>query len=57
MSLIVNLLLGSLIFGYTLYSLIHYIKKSKAGKCAACELEKICECEDRSLNKKGELGS
>ncbi|WP_436969889.1 FeoB-associated Cys-rich membrane protein [Listeria fleischmannii] len=43
LALFTNLVLGSLIFGYTLYALIRYVKKSKKGKCAACELEENCE--------------
>ncbi|WP_099222121.1 FeoB-associated Cys-rich membrane protein [Listeria costaricensis] len=48
MSLIVNIVLAVLIFGYTFYALVRFFKRSKAGKCASCELEKICECESET---------
>lgn len=41
----VNLLLGGAIFGYTIYAIIKFIKRSKQGKCGGCELEKACNCE------------
>ncbi|MHC5253012.1 FeoB-associated Cys-rich membrane protein [Listeria kieliensis] len=45
LTLLLNLFLGALIFGYTVYALVRYIKRSKKGKCAACELEETCEHE------------
>ncbi|EGA0631090.1 FeoB-associated Cys-rich membrane protein [Listeria monocytogenes] len=44
-SIMVNLLLGGAIFGYTIYAIIKFIKRSKQGKCGGCELEKACNCE------------
>ncbi|WP_173400570.1 FeoB-associated Cys-rich membrane protein [Listeria floridensis] len=45
--MLVNLLLGGLIFGYTAYALVRYVKRSKKGNCAACELEEACETETK----------
>ncbi|WP_088810615.1 MULTISPECIES: FeoB-associated Cys-rich membrane protein [unclassified Listeria] len=46
MAIFVNLLLGGLIFGYTIFALVRFTKKSRQGKCAACELKKTCESEN-----------
>jgi hypothetical protein len=40
--MIVNIALGSAIFGYAGWSLFNFVKKSKKGKCATCELQKSC---------------
>ncbi|MBC1522061.1 FeoB-associated Cys-rich membrane protein [Listeria aquatica] len=45
LTLLLNILLGACIFGYTAYALIRFVKRSKKGKCAACELEETCEHE------------
>ncbi|WP_394237285.1 FeoB-associated Cys-rich membrane protein [Niallia oryzisoli] len=34
-----NILIGLAIFGYAGWAFIRYIKKSKKGKCAACNKE------------------
>lgn len=39
----VNILIGGAIFGYAIWALVRFIKKSKQGKCAACSLQKGCE--------------
>lgn len=39
----INIVIGGLIFGYTIYALARYIKKSKQGKCGGCDLEKSCD--------------
>ncbi|MBC1501895.1 FeoB-associated Cys-rich membrane protein [Listeria weihenstephanensis] len=42
-SLLVNIVIGGLIFGYTIYALVRHIQKSKQGKCGGCDLEKSCD--------------
>lgn len=42
MTLIINLLIGCVIFGYVGFTLYKSIKKQKAGKCASCALQKDC---------------
>ncbi len=41
--MIVNVALGTLIFGYAAYALYRFVRKSKQGKCAACELNQACK--------------
>ncbi|WP_374120547.1 FeoB-associated Cys-rich membrane protein [Neobacillus sp. PS3-40] len=38
-----SILIGGLIFGYASYALVRFIKRSKKGKCAACDLRKSCK--------------
>lgn len=45
MSIIINALLFILIFGYALFTLYKFFKKSKAGKCNSCDLNDNCGCE------------
>ncbi|MFB9988292.1 FeoB-associated Cys-rich membrane protein [Bacillus benzoevorans] len=40
--MIINILIGVLIFGYAGWTMWKFINKSKQGKCAACELKKGC---------------
>ncbi|WP_197143389.1 FeoB-associated Cys-rich membrane protein [Lysinibacillus sphaericus] len=42
MSLLINILIGSIIFGYAGITLYKSIKKQKKGKCAACSIQKSC---------------
>ncbi|POZ55720.1 hypothetical protein LYSIN_00503 [Lysinibacillus sphaericus] len=42
MSIIINIVIGSIIFGYAGVTLYKSIKKQKKGKCAACSLQKSC---------------
>ncbi|TLS36930.1 FeoB-associated Cys-rich membrane protein [Pseudalkalibacillus caeni] len=46
--MLVNILIGVLIFGYAGWTLFRFVKKSRKGKCAACELNKSCTtaCDD-----------
>ncbi|GGB10505.1 FeoB-associated Cys-rich membrane protein [Macrococcus hajekii] len=44
MSLLINLLLTLLIFGYAIYTLIKFFKKSKEGKCNSCSVNQDCGC-------------
>ncbi|MBB6447099.1 hypothetical protein HNR53_003778 [Bacillus benzoevorans] len=41
-TMIINILIGVLIFGYAGWTMWKFINKSKQGKCAACELKKGC---------------
>ncbi|HHY22116.1 MAG TPA: FeoB-associated Cys-rich membrane protein [Bacilli bacterium] len=41
--LLINWLLGGLIFGYAFWALSRFIKKSKQGKCASCSINKECQ--------------
>lgn len=45
--MIVNLVIGTAIFGYAGWAFVRFINKSKKGKCAACQLQKSCsnDCE------------
>ncbi|MFY4774082.1 FeoB-associated Cys-rich membrane protein [Metabacillus sp. RGM 3146] len=40
--MLINILIGLLIFGYAGYTIFRHVQKSKKGKCAACELNKSC---------------
>ncbi|MFJ8090009.1 FeoB-associated Cys-rich membrane protein [Lysinibacillus sp. NPDC095746] len=42
MTLLINILIGSIIFGYAGITLYKSIKKQKKGKCASCSLQKSC---------------
>lgn len=43
MGLAINILIGVLVFGYATWTLTSFIRKSKKGKCASCELNKNCQ--------------
>jgi hypothetical protein len=40
--MIVNIVLGCLIFGYAGWTLVRFVTKSKKGKCATCSMNKSC---------------
>lgn len=40
--MLVNILLGGIIFGYAAWALYRFIQKSKQGKCAACSIQNSC---------------
>lgn len=42
MSILINVLIGAVIFGWAAIALYKSMKKQKAGKCAACALQKNC---------------
>lgn len=42
MTILINVLIFLLIFGYAAYTLVRFFKKSKQGKCAACDINKGC---------------
>ncbi|MCM3211028.1 FeoB-associated Cys-rich membrane protein [Bacillus licheniformis] len=43
-----NITIGALIFSYAAWTLIKFVKRSRKGKCAACELNCTCQsaCDD-----------
>lgn len=41
--MIVNIVIGAVIFGYAGYTLVNFVKRSKKGKCAACSLNTSCQ--------------
>ncbi|KKB74030.1 MULTISPECIES: FeoB-associated Cys-rich membrane protein [Bacillus] len=43
-----NITVGTLIFGYAAWTLFKFVKRSRKGKCAACELNRTCQsaCDD-----------
>ena len=41
--MIVNIVIGAVIFGYAGYTLFNFVKRSKKGKCAACSMNKSCQ--------------
>ncbi|APR60116.1 FeoB-associated Cys-rich membrane protein [Staphylococcus condimenti] len=42
MTILINAVIILLIFGYAAYTLIRFFKKSKQGKCAACDINQGC---------------
>jgi hypothetical protein len=40
--MIVNVVIGGVIFGYAAWALYRFFEKSKKGKCAACSIENVC---------------
>ena len=40
--MIVNYVIGVLIFSYAIWTLVRLVRRSREGKCAACELRKSC---------------
>ncbi|MFO1442734.1 FeoB-associated Cys-rich membrane protein [Bacillus sp. Bva_UNVM-123] len=40
--MIINILIGGIIFGYASWALYKFLKKSKQGKCAACSIKDSC---------------
>ncbi|RKQ30272.1 FeoB-associated Cys-rich membrane protein [Oceanobacillus halophilus] len=41
--MLIDILLGGIIIGYALFVIVKHIKRSRKGKCAACELRAQCE--------------
>jgi hypothetical protein len=41
--MMVNIIIGAIIFGYAAYTLVNFVKRSKKGKCAACSISKSCQ--------------
>ncbi|ABD31862.1 virus attachment p12 family protein [Staphylococcus aureus] len=42
MSVIINILIFLAIFGYALYTLVKFFKRSKQGKCGTCDINRDC---------------
>ncbi|MFJ5622514.1 FeoB-associated Cys-rich membrane protein [Peribacillus loiseleuriae] len=40
--MVASVILGALIFGYAVFTLYRFVKRSKMGKCAGCSLSKTC---------------
>lgn len=40
--MLVSIMLSILIFGYAVFTLYRFIKRSKMGKCAGCAMNKSC---------------
>ncbi|MBP1932107.1 FeoB-associated Cys-rich membrane protein [Ammoniphilus resinae] len=41
--MLINILLGVLIFGYAGWTLYRFVRKSKEGKCAGCSIKNSCK--------------
>ncbi|WP_249728086.1 FeoB-associated Cys-rich membrane protein [Bacillus paralicheniformis] len=41
--MMVNCYIGAIIFGYSAYTLVNFVKRSKKGNCAACSLNTSCQ--------------
>lgn len=37
-----SIVVGLVIFIYAAWTLVHFVRKSKKGKCASCEMNKSC---------------
>ncbi|WP_232697698.1 FeoB-associated Cys-rich membrane protein [Brevibacillus daliensis] len=50
LGILLNWLVGLLVFGYAGWSIYRYYKRSKKGKCAGCSVEKSCSsgCKPKS---------
>ncbi|WP_102710314.1 FeoB-associated Cys-rich membrane protein [Paenibacillus castaneae] len=40
--MLVSIILGTLIFGYAVFTLYRFVNRSKMGKCAGCSLSETC---------------
>lgn len=38
-----SIIIGLVIFGYSGWALVRYVKNSKKGKCAGCAIENSCK--------------
>ncbi|MGE7768666.1 FeoB-associated Cys-rich membrane protein [Peribacillus sp. NPDC096540] len=47
--MIASIIIGCAVFGYAIWALYKFIKRSKQGKCAACELKKSCSSQCSQL--------
>ncbi len=41
--MLVNIVIGGVIFGYASWALFKFIQKSKQGKCAGCSVKNSCK--------------
>jgi len=46
--MVFNIVVGGIIFTYSAWVLVSYVRRSRQGKCAACAMKKTCaaRCED-----------
>ncbi|MCJ8009316.1 FeoB-associated Cys-rich membrane protein [Lederbergia wuyishanensis] len=53
----ISILLGVLIFSYAIFTIYRFIKRSKMGKCAGCELSKNCagSCSTSPIKEKNPI--
>ncbi|HGN7096564.1 TPA: FeoB-associated Cys-rich membrane protein [Staphylococcus aureus] len=51
MSVIINILIFLAIFGYALYTLVKFFKRSKQGKCGTCEIDRDCYSKEQQVVK------
>lgn len=51
--MLVSIIIGVLIFGYAIFTLYRFVKRSKMGKCAGCALSEKCpsSCSTSSLKE------
>jgi FeoB-associated Cys-rich membrane protein len=47
--IIVNSVIGTVIFGYAGYTLFNFVKNNKKGKCAGCSKNKSCQSKTCNL--------
>ncbi|RSK25841.1 FeoB-associated Cys-rich membrane protein [Bacillus sp. HMF5848] len=40
--MLINILLWSLLIGYSIWTLVRFFKASKQGKCAGCSIKNSC---------------
>ncbi|WP_445486532.1 FeoB-associated Cys-rich membrane protein [Niallia sp. 03133] len=56
--MVVNIVIGGLIFLYAGYTLYRFVQKSKEGKCSSCSISKSCEAKSCcSINEKNRLSN
>ncbi|KMY54218.1 hydrolase [Bacillus sp. FJAT-27231] len=48
--MIASITIGTVIFGYSGWTIFRYVKKSREGKCAACSLKNSCKSKCDSFN-------
>ncbi|WP_072529443.1 FeoB-associated Cys-rich membrane protein [Staphylococcus aureus] len=46
-----NILIFLAIFGYALYTLVKFFKRSKQGKCGTCEIDRDCYSTEQQVVK------
>ncbi|MFQ3852905.1 FeoB-associated Cys-rich membrane protein [Staphylococcus sp. 2S1] len=46
MSIIINIVIFLAIFGYTIFTLTKFMKKSKEGKCGSCGSKEGCNTKE-----------
>lgn len=49
--MLINGILALLIFGYAGWTLYRYVKKSRQGRCASCEIQKACQTKSSEADK------